>query len=352
MSVSADPQRFATAAEREAFTDAAIPLIPTESVPRCDLCGAERAAPFTSGRDYELQTCRNEWHFVECTECGLVRLNPRPAVAALPTIYPSTYYAYRYDEIPWLARTAKTLLDRRKLAAITRALGRPVRSFADIGCGSGRYLRAMHAAGVPKADIHGLELDADVVRRLRAEGFQAHHARVEDCTAIAPASLDLATMFHVIEHVDSPATVIGRVAEWMAPGGLFALETPNLESWDARRFRDRWWGGYHIPRHWTLFTPGTLVRMLEANGFSPVAVRWQTGHSFWMYSFHHRLRYGARPRPRLAARFDPLRNVATLAAFTALDLLRGAVGVPTSAMLVLARRRADSPTTPPANRGV
>lgn len=329
---------WATEAEHRAFSAPDIPEIAETPVPACDHCGTADSELFASGRDYELRTCRNEWHFVRCAACGLVRLHPRPAVEALGTIYPPTYYAYEYERIPWVARTAKALLDRRKLAGIVRALGRPVEGFADVGCGTGRHLRAMHAAGVPKARIHGLELDAATVARLQAEGFQAHCERVETCTQVADDSLDLVTMFHVIEHVESPAAVIRRVARWLAPGGVLALETPNLDAWDARRFRERWWGGYHIPRHWTLFTPETLQAMLRAQGLEPFAVRYQTGHSFWMYSFHHALRYGARPRPGLARRFDPLRNVVPLAALTALDLLRGAVGARTSAMLVLARR--------------
>lgn len=331
---------FATEAERAAFAGDALPEIPVTPVDQCDHCNSAEFTEFARGRDYEIRTCRNEWTFVRCAQCGLVRLHPRPAVAALSVIYPPTYYAYSYESIPWIARTGKALLDRRKLRGIVRALDRPVQRYADIGCGTGRYLHAMHRAGVPREHIHGLELDATVVARLRAEGFQAHHDRVETCTAIEPGSLDLATMFHVIEHVDSPATVLERIAGWMAPGGVLALETPNLDSLDARRFRDRWWGGYHIPRHWTLFTPETLEAMLRAHGFEPFAVRYQTGHSFWMYSWHHRLRYGPSARPGLAAWFDPLRSVVPLAGFTAFDLLRGAFGARTSAMLVLARRRA------------
>lgn len=339
MSERITSEPFASDAERRGYEHAALPLIATEEVETCDQCGSAQFTEFTSGRDYEIRTCKNEWTFVQCTDCALVRLHPRPAVSTLSVIYPPTYYAYQYESIPWIARAAKAMLDRRKLNRILKSLDRPVRTYADIGCGTGRYLHAMHATGVPKQNIHGLELDAAVIAKLKAEGFQAHHDRVETCTAIAPRSLDLATMFHVIEHVDSPSTVIGRVAEWMAPSGVLAMETPNLDSMDAHRFKDRWWGGYHFPRHWTLFTPETLQAMLRAHGFEPFAVRYQTGHSFWMYSYHHLLRYGPKPRPALAERFDPLKNVVPLAGFTAWDLLRGALGARTSAMLVLARRR-------------
>jgi hypothetical protein len=70
-------------------------------------------------------------------------------------------------------------------------------------------------------------------------------------------------------------------------------------------------------------------------------MRYQTGHSFWLYSFHHLLRYnGALPMPRLARLFDPLRSKLMLILFTGFDILRRMMGFKTSAMLVLARRKA------------
>jgi hypothetical protein len=51
-------------------------------------------------------------------------------------------------------------------------------------------------------------------------------------------------------------------------------------------------------------------------------IRYQTGHSFWMYSFHHALRYGEHSRCRLAHAFDPLASVAPLIGFTGFDRQR------------------------------
>jgi SAM-dependent methyltransferase len=315
------------------------PRIASEPVPRCPVCGGARYDAYAVGFDYELLTCANPWRFVACRDCGHVRLHPRPAAEALPVIYPPTYYAYTYDEtIHPLARRAKELLDRRKLSGIAGALGRPLGSYLDVGCGQGRFLRRMEERGVPRSRIFGLELDAGVVARLRGEGFQASCARADEDAPIPEASIDLATIFHVIEHVADPGRAVANLARWLSPGGILALETPNLDALDARLFRDTWWGGYHIPRHWHLFTPDTLRRLLEAHGLRVERMRFVTGHSFWMYSFHHRLRYGRRPRPALARRFDPFRGVPLLAAFTAFDLARAALGFRTSSVLVLARR--------------
>jgi SAM-dependent methyltransferase len=162
--------------------------------------------------------------------------------------------------------------------------------------------------------------------------------RVEDCNEIAENTIDLATMFHVIEHVDDPAAVVRRVASWLKPGGLFAVETPNIESLDAHTFQPTFWGGYHIPRHWNLFRPKTLKKLLEDAGMQVVKTTYQTGHSFWMYSLQHRCNFGAHPKPWLAKWFNPLGSLPVLVAFTAVDKCRAAVGMRTSAMLMLGRK--------------
>ena len=193
----------------------------------------------------------------------------------------------------------------------------------------------------PPRSVLGLELDANAVARMRARGFSAVHARVEECEVIQKGTLDLATMFHVIEHVADPRTEVRRVAEWLVPGGLLALETPNVDSWDARRWANGLWGGYHIPRHWHLFSPETLSELVRSIGLEPVALSFKTGHSFWLWSFHHVARYGIPPRPRFSKHLSPLGGfLPLLAAVTLWDVLRSAAGYRTSAMLLIARKSA------------
>ena len=316
----------------------AAPIISTEREAACVVCGGRATSQYASGYDYELGTCRNEWTFVRCERCGHVWLDPRPSPATLGIIYPPHYYAYEYEtRVNAIARRAKALLDGVKLRTIIKTLHRQPRTFLDIGCGTGRYLRAMAGRGLAKRDIHGLELDQRVVDTLVAAGFDVQCARVENAS-IADRTIDLATMFHVIEHVAGPDRVVNRIAGWLAPGGVLAVETPNLDALDRRLFADRYWGGYHIPRHWHLFTEATLARLLRNAGLEPIATMYQTGHTFWMFSVHHWLRYEGRPHPRLASLFDPFRSVVLLGAFAAFDKARAAAGVRTSSMLMLARR--------------
>jgi SAM-dependent methyltransferase len=325
------------------------PTIGADAVGACPVCGGAHFVQHAVGFDYELRTCRNPWRFVKCGACAHVWLNPRPSIGALGAIYPPHYYAYHYTEkVNPLALRAKNWLDSRKFAGILGALGRRPGSFVDIGCGDGRYLDFAKRAGVEGSRNYGLELDEKAAARLRSRGYVGLCERVEDCRAIEEGSLDLATMFHVIEHVDDPRAVAQGVARWIAPGGVFAVETPNIDSLDARLFGRTHWGGYHIPRHWNMFTPTTLRRLLTDAGLEVIGTRFQTGHSFWMYSIHHMTRYprGSRPsglRRSLSRCFDPFGGVVSLPAllaFTALDKARAGAGLRTSSMLMLARKPA------------
>ena len=321
------------------FDNPAIPEIATTDVPLCPLCGQGHFHTFAEGYDYELQTSRNKWRFVQCDACSHVWLNPRPAISTLGIIYPTTYYAYNYaTKINPIAVKAKEMLDVAKMKAILAHLKRAPRSFLDVGCGDGRFLKVMEKKGVPRARDYGLELDEAVLEPLEKAGYQVACERVEDSTLVPDGSLDLVTMFHVIEHVDDPGPVIRKLATWMAPGGVLAIETPNLDALDQRLFHDSYWGGYHIPRHWNLYTAKTLARQLKDAGLEPVATMYQTGHSFWMYSMHHWMRFEGNPHPRLAKLFDPIGSLAFLAGFTLWDKLRGLFGFRTSAVLMLARK--------------
>ena len=319
--------------------DAAAPTIETIRIENCPVCGGTSRTPYAQGFDYESQTCRNHWTFWQCAACEAVWIDPRPALGELGTIYPPTYYAYDMSETlsPFVLRS-KAFLDRLKLKGIIKGLSHSPRSFLDVGCGDGRYLYQF-ASGMPRHCIYGIDLPSSAMPKLRAAGFSIYEGRVEDCEIIKPNSIDLITMFHVIEHVEDPVSVLRKLAGWLAPGGISALETPNTSSLDRKLFSSGWWGGFHIPRHWTLFNLKSITRALEEAGLEPLGVHYQTGHSFWLNSFHHSIRYNTKiPLPRLAQWFDPLKSRFFLVAATGFDIFRRTLGARTSAMLVMGKK--------------
>ena len=318
------------------------PLIAEQEVPRCFLCGNDQFDNIASGYDYEYETCSNPWNVVRCNQCGFCWLNPRPCTDQLATIYPPDYYSYDLNSsINPIALKAKKFIDRRKLESILKLVSGRAGRYMDIGCGDGRFLYSAEDLGFARSDIYGLELDSHCVERLRREGFNVSAERIEDVVSVKDGSLDLVSMFHVIEHVDNPVEVVQKVAELLSDGGVFAVETPNMQSLDAKLFSTSFWGGYHFPRHWTFFDESSLTRLFNSCGLEVIAIKYMTGHSFWSYSFHHMFKYKYNMNG-LARFFNPLRSFIAVAGFTGWDMLRALLGFKTSSILILGKKLADS----------
>jgi hypothetical protein len=95
-------------------------------------------------------------------------------------------------------------------------------------------------------------------------------ASIEEAT-IEPGSVDAVTLWHVLEHVETPGLALARIREWLAPAGALLVGIPNLASVQARISGARW---YHldVPRHRTHFTPAGIGRLLESSGFDLVRI--------------------------------------------------------------------------------
>lgn len=86
-----------------------------------------------------------------------------------------------------------------------------------------------------------------------------------------PAPVDCVAMSDVLEHLADPQGAVTKAAEWLAPGGILALVTVNMEALLARCLRGRWPG--FMDMHLTYFTPRALRSMLRAAGLQPVELR-------------------------------------------------------------------------------
>lgn len=306
----------------------------------CGVCCSTHSRPVTLGRDFEYQTSEDEFRIVECEDCGNMYLNPRPIKDELSRIYPPNYYAYNYDTaIHPLAIKAKHLLDGFKVKGWLRHLPNRSPMFLDVGCGDGRYLRMLHHLGVPKDKLYGVELDEHQIGLLSKEGFHGYCGRVEEAAHRLPAdSFELIVLLQVLEHVENPRSMVATLSGLLRDGGVLIIETPNTDSFDFRLFRERYWGGYHFPRHWNLFNLESLRRMVEEHGMAVKEFNFLPAHSFWIFSLHHLIEERWR-LPVLARFFDPLKNLFLLALFTGFDMLRASLGFKTSNVQLVAVKK-------------
>jgi SAM-dependent methyltransferase len=143
----------------------------------------------------------------------------------------------------------------------------------DVGAGQGRLVEELDRRGF---DAAGIEPSARSAGMAAAAGRAVERAGIDEHD---DGGLGGAVLWHVLEHLDDPAGRLGRVAGWLAPGGLAVVGVPNIASRQAELAGDRWLH-LDLPRHRTHFTPAGLEAILEGAGLEPVA----TAHMVWEHN--------------------------------------------------------------------
>jgi SAM-dependent methyltransferase len=80
-------------------------------------------------------------------------------------------------------------------------------------------------------------------------------------------AFDAVTMWDSLEHLHHPLAALREIRRILKPGGHLLLRVPSLDSLDARLFGP-YWAGLDPPRHLTVLSRKTLLRLLGEAGFA------------------------------------------------------------------------------------
>jgi 2-polyprenyl-3-methyl-5-hydroxy-6-metoxy-1,4-benzoquinol methylase len=128
--------------------------------------------------------------------------------------------------------------------------------------------------------VTGVDISSVAVERVRSKlGLHALLGSLPQ-EALEPGSFDVITMWHSLEHVHEPLSVLCEARHLLAPGGRLLVAVPNIASLPFRWFGPAWYG-LDLPRHLTHFSPATLGTLLMRAGFRILQVR-MLRHSRWL----------------------------------------------------------------------
>lgn len=319
---------------------------------RCNNCGSTNRDLVTTGVEHEYtNTTDDVFNVVRCSDCGLVYLNPRPDVSELSTIYPPNYYAYaieeNYDEsqrkniyfkyrykviLGGLEYVLSFLGDRKKVRLL------------DIGCADGHILNWFRQVRTHEVETFGVDMNESAVAKAESRGHKAYAGRFED-VELPSSYFDFVWASHVIEHVPDPKAFAQKVYDILTPGGIFWFWTPNINSLDAKLFKNHHWGAYHFPRHWVFYDPHSIKDLAAQTGFELVKIEFQPNAIFWVWTFHSLIKANKLLSPLADVFFPPVDWARTTPAnalrngfFTVVDLVLKATTGETSNMGVAFRK--------------
>jgi SAM-dependent methyltransferase len=225
----------------------------------CDLCGADKYVERYRKPDDWLFLNQFQYPVVECIQCGLVYVNPRPAEDDTGRYYPPGYHDGRDDKI----HNERYALQYDYIEQFQ------FRRVLDVGCARGDWLGYL-GGEKPGLELHGIDAFSDSVN-LDTVRFQK--------TSLSAAVLesdyfDLVTAWAVLEHVHNPSVYFGEVSRVLTKGGRFIFLVTNAESF---------YGKYayieDIPRHLYHFSERTVAQYAHKFALNVVSVHYDD--RFW-----------------------------------------------------------------------
>jgi ubiquinone/menaquinone biosynthesis C-methylase UbiE len=301
----------------------------------CPICNKNVTNVYSTGYDYEYDSCSNQFTFSHCEQCDIIFLNPRPDLSVLSTIYPANYEPYTFHK-KHVSFIIRNYLESRKAIKLTKNLNNNAK-IMDVGCGGTIFLDHLSKIKDKNFELWGNDFDISICERIANSGYHAVSGRFEDIS-LDNNYFDMIILKQLIEHIDNPIAMLEKSYNLLSSGGTLVIETPNRDAWDASMFQKEYWGGYDFPRHWTIFNPKSISNIAEKVGFQVENIEFIFSPAFWILSFRTLLRF-KKYAPKFLVKIINTRNIPLLFFVCAIDLMQKLVSKKTSNMRITLKKR-------------
>lgn len=307
----------------------------------CLVCQSQDIEKFAQGEDFEYLISARSYDILRCRSCGLLFLDSKPAKEEVPKLYSSSYYTVNPDSPLFLKGFiyhAKLRSDINRVVKIIKKYH--LVSVLELGCGNIQRLIGLRKT-FKNYDLRLVGVDLKFSDEARGEakhyGIELFKGDVDFFEGNAGlGKFDLVIMSQLLEHLDAPDGVLMKIKAQMSERAKILTETPNPGGLDFVLFHERFWGGYHIPRHFYIFSQECLVRFLEKLGFNVIEKGFMPSPGFWIMSFRNVLKLNSIKRSDSKWEFLSFHNIFVVFFFTLVDLVRKLFFLPTSNQFVLA----------------
>jgi ubiquinone/menaquinone biosynthesis C-methylase UbiE len=202
----------------------------------------------------------------KCSGCGFIFTNPRPNQQEIAKYYQSEEYISHTNSSKGiqnkLYKIARSMAIKSKLKLIN-SLSVTDKVLLDYGCGTGEFLAAAKNNGWA---AQGMEPDPGA----RQQGINNHQLNVsspDDLHLIPDNSINVITLWHVLEHVHLLKETLKAFNTILKSNGYLIIAVPNADSNDAVVYSNAW-AAYDVPRHLYHFTLPVMKRLMTDHGFS------------------------------------------------------------------------------------
>jgi 2-polyprenyl-3-methyl-5-hydroxy-6-metoxy-1,4-benzoquinol methylase len=234
------------------------------------------ACPVCDGKAFTSLFTKDEEPFVECQQCSLTMINPRPRYANILKGYTREYSQGYINKKDKKIRRAK-----RRVRKMKKIL--PEGRWLDIGCSAGFILSVAKSADY---ETYGIEIDPLGVKHAREilgldnifQGtFEEHH--------FDDNFFDIITMYDVIEHVQDLNEIINELKRILSKNGVIEIWTPDIGHWRVPKLLIEW-EAIKPSEHLYYFNKKTLSMILHKHGLKIIRKRFSLKPGLQVFVTH------------------------------------------------------------------
>jgi 2-polyprenyl-3-methyl-5-hydroxy-6-metoxy-1,4-benzoquinol methylase len=278
----------------------------------CQYCQSNEYTTIITAPDW-INKIPGSFNIVKCKKCGFVYTNPQPHPENIDYFYPNST-SYYQPQMPnfvtkrkkiihhtystYLGYPRKNKLMRQSLWPLSLLLKRKIMQdgipryktngkLLDIGSSYGAFLAEMKYLGWT---VKGIEMNEKASLFGRKElGLDIQSIKLENLKA--ETKYDVITMRMFLEHVYSPNQTLNIVKNLLKADGELIIIVPDINGIERKIF-----GKYaytnQVPTHLVHFSPITIKKFLQANGFDKITIKHQTSLNDILIPFNYMIEEG------------------------------------------------------------
>ena len=191
-------------------------------------------------------------------ELDMLITSPQPELQNLGKYYESEDYISHTDNKRSLFEKAyhfvKNIALKNKLNLINSQQPKKGK-LLDIGAGTGDFLLTAKNDGWETIGVEPSDRAKNIAKE---KGISF----VEETSTLESNSLDVITMWHVLEHVPNLEVQIEELKRLLKPTGTLIIAVPNYKSFDAGHY-ETFWAAYDVPIHFWHFSKKSIQLLFE-----------------------------------------------------------------------------------------
>lgn len=229
---------------------------------------------FLNVKDYSVS--KETFELLYNEELDMLITHPQPSLEKLPSYYESADYISHTDGkkslFEKMYQFVKGIALKNKLKLINSLSEKG--TILDIGAGVGDFLLTAKNDGWQIVGIEPSE-KAKSIAINKGVSFVNQMLEIED------HSLDIITMWHVLEHVPNLEHQITELKRMIKPNGTIIIAVPNFNSFDANYY-GKYWAAFDVPIHLWHFSKTAIQKLFAQHNLELTKVLPMKFDSFYV----------------------------------------------------------------------